>query len=210
MLRTTPFGRALPILPAFPRYSSCSARPRSTRRPTSFRSLHQRGAPFLAPDVPLHSACYGSSRCIRPAYATANQRPASRWSVSRPSANPPHRCQVAQGPQKALTPPVSTPYAARRPPARKCRPPAPKVCVQATQANGIGPLRGGFCWGAPQAPAIMSRLPPGHFPRVPQLKKAAPPSSGRLRRVIVGASPKPLRKAFSGCSGACPGPFPVG
>ena len=45
----------------------------------------------------------------RPALPQTN--PTARFPLvsQPPTANPPHRCQAAQGPQKALTPPVSTP-----------------------------------------------------------------------------------------------------
>jgi hypothetical protein len=46
VLRTAPVGRALPILAAFRRFSSCPAQHRSTLRPASLHSLRQRGATF--------------------------------------------------------------------------------------------------------------------------------------------------------------------
>ena len=108
VLRTTPVGRALPILPAFPDAAAAECDDRPALRPTSFRSLRQRGAPFIAPGVTLHSACYGSSRCIRPAYATINP-PYGPLPAGQPAA---HRQPIAPLPGRAR--PQKRP--SRRPP----------------------------------------------------------------------------------------------
>ena len=202
-----------PSFPHSPDAAAAERDDRSTLRPTSFRSLRQRCAPFIAPDVPLHSACYGSGRCIRPASATAKPPhgplPAGQPAAHRqPTAPLPCRARPPKGPHAAR----QHPGCGRRSPAGKRRPPAPKVCVQATQAKVLGPLRGGFHWGGPQTPAIMPRLTPGHLPRVPPPPVGWPlhPQAAGSAEYSLGPAPNPLKKAFSGCSAACPGPLPVG
>ena len=97
--------------PSFPHSPDASATQRDDRptlRPTSFRSLRQRGAPFIAPDVALHSACYGSGRCIRPASATAKP-PHGPLPFGQPAA---HRRPTAPLPCRARPP--KGPHAARQ------------------------------------------------------------------------------------------------
>ena len=109
-------------------------------------------------------------------YRKPTPRPASRWSASRPP--PTHR--TATRPRKVPKRP------SRRPPAppdaaagHRLKMPAtcPPKSAFRPRRQKQGPLRGGFHWGVPQAPAIMPRLPPGHLPRVPQLKKPLHPQA---------------------------------
>ena len=90
----------------------------------------------------------------------------------------------------------------------------PATCQQSLRSSHAGRSKARFAEGSigerPKPPLSC----PGRKGPVILLglrsPKAAPPSSGQLCQVIVGASPKPLKKAFSGCSGACSGPLPVG
>ena len=152
VLRTAPAGRSLPILSAFPRFRGSLARPCFTLWPTSFRSLRQRCAPFIAPGVTLHSACYGSGCCIRPASATINPPhgplPVGQPAAHRqPSAQPPGRA----GPKRphATLQPLLNSVAGHRP-KKACHLPVKLAFRPRRQKQG--PLRGGSIGEHPKPP----------------------------------------------------------
>ena len=115
-------------------------------------------------------------------YRKPTPRPASRWSASRPP--PTHR--TAARPRKAPKRPSRRPSA---PPdaAAGHRLKMPATCPQSLRSGHAGRSKARFAEGfigeAPQTPAIMPWLPPGHPPRLPRPKKGryrltrpAPPS----------------------------------
>lgn len=74
---------------------------------------------------------------------------------------------------------------------RSCAPRCPGPLPTAR----LGPLRGGFHWGGPQAPAFMPWLAPGHLPRVPQPEKGryslTRPAAPSVHRGLATPKPRP-------------------
>ena len=123
--------------------------------------------------------------------------------ITAPSRPSPHRTDSQATPDTQDSPhgqppapppcrmrPEKRPHAARHHPLIRQQATGPKAChlpaklAFQPRRQKQGPLRGGFHWGAPQTPAIMTRPKrPGHPPRPPQpqsrstLKRPAPPSN---------------------------------
>jgi hypothetical protein len=187
-------------------------RPRPCQPPRGQPSLSfpalptRRGATFIRRCALLRSsfptlAALRSLRSLqrRPVpLPTAPIPPGHQPQKQLPNASPPHRSPAAWGQKKAPRHDPAPPAAAagRGP---KSPPPASKVCVPATQAEAR-PASRRFHWGAPQAPAIMPRLTPGHPPRLPQppVGRPLPPHKAGSAEYPLGASarpPKPQGKA---------------
>ena len=143
------------------------------------------------------------------------RRPLLRSTPPRPS---PHRTATKAASDTldtALTPAHRTtappcraknrPHTARPPPRIRCRPQAKDACRPPAKSAFMprrqkqGPLRGGFHWGAPQAPAIMPWLTPGHPPRLPRppVGRLLPPHKAGFAEHPLGADrPKPRPKGI--------------
>ncbi|MGY3089933.1 hypothetical protein ACVWYF_002981 [Hymenobacter sp. UYAg731] len=204
VLRTAPFGRALPILAASARFSCCCC-------DNTLRS------------GPLHCASFATRRFGRCSWRRASLR--LLWLRSLRSAGLRYRkttaparlplvarlflrSRAAQARKKALRRPLAPLQQGAGHGLKRARRPRRTICVQATQANKQGPLHGVFYWGVPQAPAIMPRLAARSSSSGSTASRwsAATPSQGPLRGGSTGsleAGPQtPWPRVFKACSGA--------
>lgn len=188
VLRTAPVARSLPIphlhLPQpadAPATIGQRAGPHSKKRrpflpkPAARAGRHSTAGATLR-SVPSFAPCLRSLAhyaCRLPPLRSVprSTHPPAATPVTSGAA-PPH----AAGPRrakKAPRRPSAPPYFGCRPQAKNARRPLVRLAFQPRRQKQ-GPLRGGSHWGAPQTPATMPRLTPGHLPRLPQ------PPDGRL------------------------------